>query len=301
MTERSPPLDGSPSRRPLLGRQCRMGARRRGVLDPFVAALLRDRGQFDRTVFVRFEGNVDGLRARPGAAHGGSDAELEGAHSCAGRGGVECDSHPDDRRTSRGEIALGYRLARVPGRETRVDRLFPLLDDPHVGLRVELSHLSPGRSAHPGRGSRRRRAHRGGRRAWSRSFTRPAVLSCGRARPAGGVGRRGDLAQHRGGGRPGLLGPARRSGTVCFAPRRRFGHSRRNTRASAKWSTFGTGAREPTQRRRCSVGECGMLGGWLFQSPSARPFSQCWAAAASRRPAEHVVVAQPRCRRPSRR
>ena len=50
----------------------------------------------------------------------------------------------------RGEIALGYRLARVPGPENRVDRLFPLLDDPHVGLRVQLSHLSPGQSVQPG-------------------------------------------------------------------------------------------------------------------------------------------------------
>ena len=47
----------------------------------------------------------------------------------------------------RGEIALGYRLARLPGRETCVDRVLPLLDDPHVGLRAQLSHLSPGQSA----------------------------------------------------------------------------------------------------------------------------------------------------------
>jgi transcriptional regulator with XRE-family HTH domain len=49
----------------------------------------------------------------------------------------------------RGEIALGYRLARAPGPKERVDRLFPLLDDPLVGLRVQLSHLSPGQSARP--------------------------------------------------------------------------------------------------------------------------------------------------------
>jgi hypothetical protein len=47
----------------------------------------------------------------------------------------------------RGEIALGYRLARRLGRENRLERLFPLLDDPHVGLRAQLSHLSPGESA----------------------------------------------------------------------------------------------------------------------------------------------------------
>jgi transcriptional regulator with XRE-family HTH domain len=47
----------------------------------------------------------------------------------------------------RGEIALGYRLARRPGRENRVERLIPLLDDPHVGLRAQLSHLPPGQSA----------------------------------------------------------------------------------------------------------------------------------------------------------
>jgi hypothetical protein len=46
----------------------------------------------------------------------------------------------------RGEIALGYRLARLPGRETCVDRVLPLLDDPHVGLRAQLSHLLPGQS-----------------------------------------------------------------------------------------------------------------------------------------------------------
>ena len=49
----------------------------------------------------------------------------------------------------RGEIALGYRLARAPGPEDRVDRLCPLLDDPLVGLRLQLSHLSPGQSARP--------------------------------------------------------------------------------------------------------------------------------------------------------
>jgi hypothetical protein len=41
-----------------------------GLLDPFVAALLRGREQFDRIVFVRFAGDVDGLRA----AH--ADAEV---------------------------------------------------------------------------------------------------------------------------------------------------------------------------------------------------------------------------------
>ncbi len=51
----------------------------------------------------------------------------------------------------RGEIALGYRLARRPGWENRGERLFPLLDDPHVGLRAQLSHLSPGQSARMGR------------------------------------------------------------------------------------------------------------------------------------------------------
>ena len=40
-----------------------------GSLDPFVAALLRGREQFDRIVFVRFEGDVDGLRA----AHAGAE------------------------------------------------------------------------------------------------------------------------------------------------------------------------------------------------------------------------------------
>ena len=34
-----------------------------GSLDPFVTALLRGREQFDRIVFVRFDGEVDGLRA----------------------------------------------------------------------------------------------------------------------------------------------------------------------------------------------------------------------------------------------
>ena len=49
----------------------------------------------------------------------------------------------------RGEIALGYRLARAPERTNRLDQLFPLLDDPRVGLRLQLSHLSPGHSASP--------------------------------------------------------------------------------------------------------------------------------------------------------
>ena len=34
-----------------------------GVLDPFVAGLLRDREQFNRIVFVRFEGDLEGPRA----------------------------------------------------------------------------------------------------------------------------------------------------------------------------------------------------------------------------------------------
>ena len=50
----------------------------------------------------------------------------------------------------RGEIALGYRLARRPGRERRAKPLAPLLDDPHVGLRAQLSQLSPGQSARVG-------------------------------------------------------------------------------------------------------------------------------------------------------
>lgn len=50
----------------------------------------------------------------------------------------------------RGEIALGYRLARRPGWGPRAEQLLPLLDDPHVGLRVQLSQLSPGQSARVG-------------------------------------------------------------------------------------------------------------------------------------------------------
>jgi len=50
----------------------------------------------------------------------------------------------------RGEIALGYRLARRPGPERSTTQPFPLLDDPHVGLRAQLSHLSPGQSARVG-------------------------------------------------------------------------------------------------------------------------------------------------------
>jgi transcriptional regulator with XRE-family HTH domain len=50
----------------------------------------------------------------------------------------------------RGEIALGYRLARRPGWGHRAERLFPLLDDPHVGLRAQLSHLAPGQGARVG-------------------------------------------------------------------------------------------------------------------------------------------------------
>ena len=50
----------------------------------------------------------------------------------------------------RGEIALGYRLARRPGWGHRAKQLSPLLDDPHVGLRAQLSHLSPGQSVRVG-------------------------------------------------------------------------------------------------------------------------------------------------------
>jgi len=50
----------------------------------------------------------------------------------------------------RGEIALGYRIARRPGRERRAKQVLPLFDDPHVGLRAQLSHLSPGQSARVG-------------------------------------------------------------------------------------------------------------------------------------------------------
>jgi transcriptional regulator with XRE-family HTH domain len=49
-----------------------------------------------------------------------------------------------------GEIALGYRLARRPGSDNGAERLFPLLDDPHVGLRAQLSRLSSGQSARVG-------------------------------------------------------------------------------------------------------------------------------------------------------
>jgi transcriptional regulator with XRE-family HTH domain len=49
-----------------------------------------------------------------------------------------------------GEIALGYRLARRPGSDNGAERLFPLLDDPHVGLRAQLSRLSTGQSARVG-------------------------------------------------------------------------------------------------------------------------------------------------------
>jgi transcriptional regulator with XRE-family HTH domain len=50
----------------------------------------------------------------------------------------------------RGEIALGYRLARRPAWGQRATPLFPLLDNPHVGLRAQLSQLSPGQSARVG-------------------------------------------------------------------------------------------------------------------------------------------------------
>jgi transcriptional regulator with XRE-family HTH domain len=48
----------------------------------------------------------------------------------------------------RGEISHGYRLARrrQPG---GAERLSPLLDDPNVGLRVQLSQLAPGESVSP--------------------------------------------------------------------------------------------------------------------------------------------------------
>jgi len=46
----------------------------------------------------------------------------------------------------RGEIALGYRLARRTRRDDAAARLAPLLDDRRVGLRARLSWLSPGQS-----------------------------------------------------------------------------------------------------------------------------------------------------------
>lgn len=46
----------------------------------------------------------------------------------------------------RGEIALGYRLARRSPSDDAAARLFPLLTDPRVGLRAHLSCLSPGQS-----------------------------------------------------------------------------------------------------------------------------------------------------------
>ena len=46
----------------------------------------------------------------------------------------------------RGEIALGYRLARRRRRDDAAARLAPLLDDSAVGLRAQLSCLSPGQS-----------------------------------------------------------------------------------------------------------------------------------------------------------
>ena len=45
-----------------------------GSLEPFVAALLRGREQFDRIVFVRFDGDVDGLRA----ANAGAESSTPG-------------------------------------------------------------------------------------------------------------------------------------------------------------------------------------------------------------------------------
>jgi transcriptional regulator with XRE-family HTH domain len=50
----------------------------------------------------------------------------------------------------RGEIALGYRLARRTRRDDAAARLAPLLDDRQVGLRARLSCLSPGQSVRAG-------------------------------------------------------------------------------------------------------------------------------------------------------
>lgn len=50
----------------------------------------------------------------------------------------------------RGEIALGYRLARRTRRDDATARLAPLLDDRQVGLRARLSCLSPGQSVRAG-------------------------------------------------------------------------------------------------------------------------------------------------------
>lgn len=55
----------------------------------------------------------------------------------------------------RGEIALGYRLARRTRRDDAAARLATLLDDRRVGLRARLSCLSPGQSV------RAREAHEG--------------------------------------------------------------------------------------------------------------------------------------------
>jgi len=50
----------------------------------------------------------------------------------------------------RGEIALGYRLARRTRRDDATARLIALLDDRRVGLRARLSCLSPGQSVRAG-------------------------------------------------------------------------------------------------------------------------------------------------------
>jgi len=44
----------------------------------------------------------------------------------------------------RGEITPGYRLARRRQRKADLDHVTPLLDDPNVGLRVQLSRAAPG-------------------------------------------------------------------------------------------------------------------------------------------------------------
>ena len=204
----------------------------------------------------------------------------------------------------RGEIALGYRLARRTRRDDAAARLVPLLDDRRVGLRARLSCLSPGQSVRARRGARGRRAGRGRRGPGAgRAPDRASGPAAGRG-AAGRVERRDGLEQRRRSRRAGVLGPARRAGAAASA----VGARTPECSPAGSRSVHGRG-------RRRSVGVSGRTGVRLrgsaggrevTRSGSSRVFSRvvdrrhqpgrrATRASASRRPAS------PRARTPGTR
>ena len=261
MTERSPPLDGSPSRRPLLGRQCRMGARRRGCwIPPWLPYSATAGSSTGPSSCVSRATSMVCERARVQQTVGRTRSwrAPTAARVAAALGAIRIPTI-DDLLAARSRSAIGWR-ASPDGRlaSTGCSRC-SMIRTSACASSFRISR--PAGAPTPGRGARRRRAHRG--RAGLVQVIHPTgrpVLRQGEA--AGGVGRRGVCRNI--GEEVALVFRVLRddAGRLASPPAGRFGHARGSTRASERWSTLGIGAREPTQRRRCSVGECGMPGGW---------------------------------------